>query len=1323
MPNLGMAKKNGPAPRADGRTAKGTFAPGSAGNKTGRTAVPAHQKSGHKRSDGWQNFFTGQGVVGQDKRSGGFFKADILSFDQMMELAIGDDIAKRACNTIPNEALRQGWDLVISEGAANKIDIAPKGPGASPAAGGAAGAAPPGGSGSGKPNPFGAAKADALPRFDLAPGQPVTQPKPKPGQDPNQAGSVNQPDNDPTKSTAAESEDERVKEIMDKFTALGGEDAIKVCLTWERVFGGAVCILGVNDGQGDLTKPLDMSKVKSIDYLLPLEPREIFPVYGYTDMFAENYGKPEIYRATPRTIWPGKDGGTGTSMFEIHESRLLIFHGEKVSRYQQVYAQNGWGMSIFVPMYRVLRDFNASWAAAGNIVTDFASAVYKFKDLWETLGGDDGAEFQSRLASMNLSRSTINATVIDAEDEFERSSTSVAGLSDLLNQFATRLAAACDMPLTLLFGTSPGGLNATGDSDVRFFYDRVAQYQKDRVLRPLKKLLELVMLSTGDKKIPDKWDVDFRPLWQESAKDKASTMMSQSSADVAWITAGVLSAEEVAAGHWSTGKYNPDITVDFAAREKQEQAVAAPVRQADLDAINPDSPNYKGSQLDPNSSHYVEPPGGPAVPGGPGMPGGAQPKPNPFQKMDANVARRQVYRAGLPRTANSANRNDYSPDQDRDEHGRFAGGAGSSRTIETHAEPDANHDWGNRHLATITASHGLTDKYGAIGGRSKIFQSEALTGAKPFSQVTQPTRNGATHTGAGKPTIHATLEEAHQAANNALDKQAAYNRAQAAKGLAVSAKANGGFTYNPQTGDQPKVGYSVAIHGDREKKLVGKDAITPKAISDYIKDNHDVLLRDPKAHLGGWYNDKDDTWYLDVPHVESDLSKAASLGHDNKQLGIYDLKRGETIEAHEYPEAISKTGRFTGRTDAASSYGSTENDTGGNGGSYEERARQDSRREGSAGRLTFDHIEKRGSKYVVLSEDRSKTLGEYGSEEEAQKRLGQIEYFKHAKNDWSPDQERDARGRFGAGGSPIERAERAISGSRLPAPKSQEPSAGLRAISADIGKSFGDTDRVTKQGVHIPVRDWQGEAIGAKDTQHEFQDPKSGLYTPERQEIHDAYVRDALAGVPKSANQTVYMTGGGPASGKTDGLLKNTETGIPDRKQAAYINADEAKEHIPEYKAGLAAKDPLAASFVHEESADMSKQGIKEAIKAGKDIVYDSTGDGGYESLAQKVTAMRQAGAKRIVANYAVLPIAEAIRRSDLRAASTGRFVPHAVIEQSHKDVSKTLVRAMENGLYDQAKVWDTSSRKPTLVASFDRATGLKIHDNSAWEALKKRGQ
>ena len=42
-------------------------------------------------------------------------------------------------------------------------------------------------------------------------------------------------------------------------------------------------------------------------------------------------------------------------------------------------------------------------------------------------------------------------------------------------------------------------------------------------------------------------------------------------------------------------------------------------------------------------------------------------------------------------------------------------------------------------------------------------------------------------------------------------------------------------------------------------------------------------------------------------------------------------------------------------------------------------------------------IIKQGDKYVIKSEDGKKTLGTYNTKEAAEKRLQQIEYFKHKK--------------------------------------------------------------------------------------------------------------------------------------------------------------------------------------------------------------------------------------------------------------------------------------------------------------------------------------
>ena len=203
----------------------------------------------------------------------------------------------------------------------------------------------------------------------------------------------------------------------------------------------------------------------------------------------------------------------------------------------------------------------------------------------------------------------------------------------------------------------------------------------------------------------------------------------------------------------------------------------------------------------------------------------------------------------------------------------------------------------------------------------------------------------------------------------------------------------------------------------------------------------------------------------------------------------------------------------------------------------------------------------------------------------------------------------------------------------------------------------------------------------------------------------------------------MYLTGGGPASGKTTGLLQNERAAIPDKTKAAHINADEAKEYLPEYTAGKKAKDMYAASFVHEESSETAKDATTKALKAGHDVVFDSTGDGGVDSLEKKIKQYRAAGAKNVVANYATIDVNEAVRRSDARAEKSGRFVPHTYLKENHAAVAATLKGAIERKLFDKLDVWDTSENgKPaTHIASFTKDGGLKVLDKDRWAKAMAR--
>ena len=79
--------------------------------------------------------------------------------------------------------------------------------------------------------------------------------------------------------------------------------------------------------------------------------------------------------------------------------------------------------------------------------------------------------------------------------KIRRYSYSFTGLSDIYDQFMLDMSGAAEIPATKLFGRSPQGLYATGESDLKNYYEMIAQMQ-ERILRPaLEKLLPVMALS------------------------------------------------------------------------------------------------------------------------------------------------------------------------------------------------------------------------------------------------------------------------------------------------------------------------------------------------------------------------------------------------------------------------------------------------------------------------------------------------------------------------------------------------------------------------------------------------------------------------------------------------------------------------------------------------------------------------------------------------------------------------------------------------------------------------------------------------------------
>jgi phage-related protein (TIGR01555 family) len=329
--------------------------------------------------------------------------------------------------------------------------------------------------------------------------------------------------------------------VQTKAVALDVRGKLEEGLTWGRCYGGAVVMIGADDLQ-DSSLPLDESRIHSLDFLQVYDKRQVFPQSYHRDPKHPRFGEPSVYRITPT------DGRESY----VHESRLILCRGAFTSLTQRR-MMNYWDYSVLQRPYEVLRQFWANHKAAENMMTDASQAVLKIKGLFAQIASGDLTQLQTRAQFLDLSRSVARAVLLDADnnESLDYSERSFAGVPDMLDRSALLLAAVSGIPVTLLMGRAPAGLNATGDADTRGFYDNL-QVDRELKLRPLlERMIHLIALSL---KIQTRPGIEFPPLWQETPKEQAEREKLEADTDQVRITSQVLTPEEVALARYSGDK-------------------------------------------------------------------------------------------------------------------------------------------------------------------------------------------------------------------------------------------------------------------------------------------------------------------------------------------------------------------------------------------------------------------------------------------------------------------------------------------------------------------------------------------------------------------------------------------------------------------------------------------------------------------------------------------------------------------------------------------------------------------------------------------------
>lgn len=314
-------------------------------------------------------------------------------------------------------------------------------------------------------------------------------------------------------------------------------DKLKRGMQWGRLYGGALGVMLVKHQGYNLSQPLRLDWIMPGDFAGLL----IFDRWNgvnpsnelIEDISDPDYGYPKYYTVT--------DPAGGGSV-KIHHSRVIRFTGNTLPFWEEI-AEMQWGASVVESVFDELkkRD-NVSWNIAQ--LTFMANIrVLKMQDLGQLLAATDSesqAELLRTLEAQNMLLNNMGMQVMDAADGLETHQYTFGGLADCYQQFIMDISGAAEIPVTRLFGRSPSGLNATGESDLQNYYDMIAEKQESYLRPILNKVLPPFIISTLGS-LPDDFDFEFDPVAEPTDKERADLAKCGTDNVVAAYNAGLIS--------------------------------------------------------------------------------------------------------------------------------------------------------------------------------------------------------------------------------------------------------------------------------------------------------------------------------------------------------------------------------------------------------------------------------------------------------------------------------------------------------------------------------------------------------------------------------------------------------------------------------------------------------------------------------------------------------------------------------------------------------------------------------------------------------------
>lgn len=332
---------------------------------------------------------------------------------------------------------------------------------------------------------------------------------------------VDIPANDATREWRQwQADKEQITLLESEEKRLCVQERVHDALVKSRIYGGAAIVIGVKGQTEESLKEelkLDSIGKGDITYLHTVSRHEIDAGDIERNLLSPYYGQPKCYRINSEM-----------GQIEVHPSRVSRFLGKKIHSAANVHEE--WGDSIITRIDDAVKNASIPQEQVATLLMESNVDIIKVPDFMSSIGDK---EYESRIIKRwqlaAVGKSINRALIMDKDEEWSKLTPNFSTLPELIRLYLHIAAAAADISAARFLGQVQGGLNSSGDSDIRNYYDNVASEQKN-VISPAIAILDEALIRSALGSRPDEVYYKWVPLWQMSENEKADVLLKKSQA-------------------------------------------------------------------------------------------------------------------------------------------------------------------------------------------------------------------------------------------------------------------------------------------------------------------------------------------------------------------------------------------------------------------------------------------------------------------------------------------------------------------------------------------------------------------------------------------------------------------------------------------------------------------------------------------------------------------------------------------------------------------------------------------------------------------------